>query len=209
MVEVAKRPKRAPSGRALAFLAWTKANGLNTKRVAIQAGVSYSTLASFVQGDTQSLKGETEEKITSHYGVSAAEIFGGLERSTRTIPIIDSVTAGRLSDPISQIENGHETIEISGLPSGDYFATRVDGDSMDRLSPPGSLILVNRAEREPLPGRRYIFARRGKTTYKRFERDPVRLMPESTNPANEPLFPKSEEEWTVIGRVRLTLYDDL
>lgn len=139
-----------------------------------------------------------------------ADNQGNGQRShVRAVPIISDVAAGLLAEPGAQIEGEHQTIEISGLPPGEYFATRVDGDSMDRLSPEGSLILVNRAEREPLPGRRYIFGRKGETTYKRFERDPVRLMPESTNPRNEPIFPRSDEEWTVIGRVRLTLLDDL
>lgn len=130
--------------------------------------------------------------------------------ATRAMPIISSVAAGQLVDPTTQIEGEYETIEISGLPPGDYFATRVDGTSMNRISPPGSLVLVNRAERELVRGRRYIFGRRGKTTYKRYETDPVRLEPETTDPdANPTIFPKSEEEWIVIGRVRLTLLDDL
>lgn len=189
-----------------------RARGSSTKRVAKETGVPYTTLASFVQGGTQSLKGETEERITSHYGVSAAEVFGGVERAAVQVPIIDSVAAGRLSAPNSQIPHGeYQTIEIVGmLPAGDYFATRVDGTSMDRISPPGSLIVVNKADRELLPGRRYLFSRRGETTYKRWENDPhPRLEPESTDPNNKTIYPTGEEEWSIIGRVRLTLLDDL
>lgn len=127
----------------------------------------------------------------------------------RSMPIISTVAAGKLSDPTMQIEGEHQTIEIGGLPAGDYFATQVDGDSMDRLSPPGSTIIVDRAERDPLPGRRYIFGRRGKTTFKRFELDPIRLVPESTNPVHEPIYPKSDDEWQVIGRVRMTMLRNL
>lgn len=131
-------------------------------------------------------------------------------RLSRSMPIISTVAAGKLLDPTTQIEGEHQTIEISGLPPGDYFATRVQGTSMNRISPPGSLIVVNRAERELVRGRRYIFSRRGETTYKRFEVSPFRLEPETTDPdANPTIFPKSEEEWLVIGRVRVTLLDDL
>lgn len=130
-------------------------------------------------------------------------------REVRTVPVIAWVAAGSLGAVTSQIPEGTETIEISGLEPGDYFATRVSGDSMDRLSPPGSLILVNRAEREAIRGRRYIFSHRGETTYKRFESNPRRLVPESTNPMHEPIFPNSEEEWSVIGRVRMTIFDDM
>lgn len=131
--------------------------------------------------------------------------------ATRKMPIISTVAAGQLTEPTIQIEGEHQTIEISGLPSGDYFATRVQGTSMNRISPPGSLVVVNRAERELIRGRRYIFSRRGETTYKRYESDPYpRLEPETTEPeANPIIFPRDEEEWTVIGRVRVTLLDDL
>lgn len=132
------------------------------------------------------------------------------QETSFAIPIISFVAAGALTDPSTQIGGDHQTIEISGLEPGDYFATRVHGTSMDRISPSGSLIVVNRAERELVRGRRYIFARGGDTTYKRYERDPVRLEPETTDPdTNRTIFPRDEEQWDVVGRVRLTLMDDL
>jgi len=203
-----------PSARAKAFKAWMSARKTNTKQVADHSGVVYQTLASFVQGATQQLLGGREEKIAKAYGCQASEIFSGeapgANGKPQRVPIISWVAAGRLSDPSTQIEQESETIEISGLPPGDYFATRVRGDSMDRLSPDGSMILVNRAEREPMRGRRYVFNHRGKTTYKKYEIDPVRLEPETTTPQSNPtIFPKSDEEWSIVGRVRLTLKDDL
>lgn len=185
-----------------------KAKGWSQQRLASEAGLeSKGYISELERGAKAMPPWRTLERIAWALGASVQELVGAGD--VRSVPIIDSVAAGRLADPVAQIENGHQTIEISGLPAGDYFATRVDGDSMDRLSPPGSLILVNRAEREPVPGRRYVFARRGATTYKRYERDPVRLVPESTNPHNEPIFPRDEEEWDVIGRVRMTILDDL
>lgn len=202
-----------PSPRAKAFKAWMKARKTNTRQVSIKSGVNYQTLASFVQGATQQLLGGREEKVAKAHGVEASEIFGGVAPArdgAKIIPIIDSVAAGRLTDPNSQISGEHQTIEISGLPPGDYFATRVDGTSMDRLSPPGSLILVNRAERDLIRGRRYIFTHRGRTTYKRYEVEPLRLEPETTDPSlNHTIYPKTDDEWLVIGRVRLTLFDDM
>lgn len=225
------KKKLPPSARARHFMAWMKRRKTNTSRVAKATGVSYSTLASFIQGATQQLLGGTEAKIAAHYECETSEIFEGKvpatpepdqealpppepqpepERRTTTIPIISSVAAGRLTNPYSQIEGEFQTIEISGLPPGDYFATRARGTSMDRISPDGSMLIVNRAERELLVGRRYIFSKRGETTYKRYERDPIRLEPETTDPdKNRTIFPKSDEEWSVIGRVRVTIMDDL
>jgi len=201
--------EKLPSPRALAFKEWMDGLRTNPSRVAKESHVAYTTLASFVQGDTRSLKGETEQKIADAYNTAVSVIFGGDERPARRVPVIDWVSAGQMVDPRVQPPAETQTIEIGGLPPGDYFATRVKGDSMDRISPDGSMILVNRSERDPVKGRRYVFARRGETTYKRFEVDPLRLEPESTVPANKPIFPKSDEEWEIIGRVRLTLMDDL
>lgn len=126
------------------------------------------------------------------------------------IPVISRVAAGRLADPSTQIEGDHPTIVIGGLEPGDYFATVVDGTSMNRISPHGSTIIVNRRDTELVRGRRYIFARRGKTTYKKWETNPDRLEPETTDPdANPTIYPQSDDEWTVVGRVRLTMLRDL
>lgn len=56
-------------------------------------------------------------------------------------------------------------------------------------------------------GRRYIFSLRGKTTFKRYAEDPIRLDPESLNPAHEPHFIKPTDKWSVIGRVRKVIID--
>lgn len=130
----------------------------------------------------------------------------GKKPRTKTVPVIDWVAAGHLTETVSQLPPESETIEISGLPPGDYFGTRARGDSMNRIAPDGALIIVNRAERDLVRGRRYIFAHRGKTTFKRFGgTDPYRLEPESLNPENEIMFPKDPGAWEVIGRVRLVV----
>lgn len=128
------------------------------------------------------------------------------DRQLVSIPIIDWVAAGQLTDNVSQLPPESETIEISGLPPGDYFGTKARGDSMNRVAPDDSLLIVNRADRELVRGRRYIFSSRGKTTFKRFGgKDPYRLEPESWNPANEPIYPRDGETWEVIGRVTMVI----
>ncbi len=126
-----------------------------------------------------------------------------------SVPIISWVSAGRLIETGCQIEmKDAPTLALDDLEPGSYFATTVVGDSMDRVSPEGSRVIVNTDERDPLPGRRYIFSHRGKTTYKRFENHPiVRLEPESTNPAHDTIYPDDTDDWTVIGRVRRTILD--
>jgi len=121
----------------------------------------------------------------------------------REVPIISWVSAGRLVDPQDIIRAGSgETLLVPDLPNGEYFSTKVRGDSMDRVSPDGSVIVVKASDREPIPGKYYLFSLRGEATYKRFQSDPViRLEPFSTNPINQTIYPKHDRDWSVVGRV--------
>ena len=123
----------------------------------------------------------------------------------RRVPIIDWVQAGQFSESHSQDEG--PTIGVSDLGDGDFFALRVSGDSMDRISPEGSIIIVNARERELLPDRCYIFSWRGETTFKRWLDDPERLEPYSINGRHGSIFVKNKKGLSVIGRVRRTVLD--
>ena len=122
------------------------------------------------------------------------------------IPILTWVSAGAVA-----LEDGQQDIigetDMSGLdPRGRWIALRVEGDSMDRISPPGSLIFVNLNDRRLVTNACYIIANDGgAATYKRFRANPPRFEPVSTNPAHEPIFPDGEP--AVIGRVRRTVLE--
>ncbi len=125
------------------------------------------------------------------------------------IPIISWVSAGQLAEQVEEIEpdDGNFTV-LSGLPKSRYFATRVQGDSMDRYSPDGSIVIVDANDVTPRPGKAYIFSVRGEATYKVYQGDPViHLEPHSTNPANKAIFPDGDRDWAVVGRVARTFLD--
>ena len=133
---------------------------------------------------------------------------GATKRPLTEVPVISWVSAGRLSDigQLAEVDDGDRLV-VGDLPSGDYFATDVRGDSMDRVSPEGSRIIVNAADRTPKPGGYYVFSVRGDTTFKRYQKKPVeRLEPFSTNPANQIIF-LGDDEWSVIGRVVRSFID--
>ena len=129
------------------------------------------------------------------------------------IPLIDYVTAGMLKSPMSQIDPSKWPLfAFADLGAGEWFALKVDnkgdGDSMDRLSPPGSTIAVNAADRELVDGRCYVFSVNGETTYKMWqEGDPAYLAPYSTNPRHKPIFVRRKRDFDVIGRVKRTVLD--
>lgn len=123
-------------------------------------------------------------------------------RPDREMPVIAWVSAGLVAD-MGQIEAMEELerITVSGLANGDYFATDVRGDSMDRVSPENSRIIIRVGAERPVNGGFYVFSLDGETVYKRFYDDPIiRLEPYSTNPENRPIYPEPSK-LTLIGRV--------
>ena len=125
------------------------------------------------------------------------------------VPLLSWVSAGELIDAESQIATDDlPKLPFADLGSGEFFALRVVGDSMDRISPEGSIIVINRTECNLSPGKPYIFWHRDDgATYKLWDDDPARLEPHSWNPANKSKFIKRKNDFSVIGRVRRTLLD--
>jgi SOS-response transcriptional repressor LexA len=123
------------------------------------------------------------------------------------VPVIGWVSAGKVAD-VGQLEEV-DRIVVGNLGSGEYFATEIVGDSVDRIAPEGARIIVNAADRNPRDGNFYIFSHRGEPTVKRYRSRPVRrLEPFSTNPEHEPIF-IGEKGWHCVGRVvRSIIYLD-
>lgn len=95
-------------------------------------------------------------------------------------------------------------VETTGLhDNGDWIALRVVGDSMNVVSPPDSVIFVDRNDKVLVPGACYVISNNdGEATYKRFMTNPMRFEPYSYNPAHETLYPQREP--LIVGRVRKT-----
>jgi SOS-response transcriptional repressor LexA len=126
------------------------------------------------------------------------------------VPLLDWVTAGKLAEPRSQIPvEDVPLLAFADLGQGQFFALRVVGTSMDRVSPDGSVIVVNRADRTPVNGAYYVFWERNEgTTYKRWQgAEPPYLEPYSWDGSHKPIFVKKKKDLEVVGRVRRTLLD--
>lgn len=126
-----------------------------------------------------------------------------------SVPLLDRVTAGQLLTPMSQIPaEKAPKIAVSGLGAGEFFALKVDGTSMDKVSPEGSIIVVNIRERDPMDGKFYVFSINGDTTYKRWNAKGQFLEPYTSDPdSHRPIIVTNRRTFRVIGRVRRTLLD--
>lgn len=126
------------------------------------------------------------------------------------VPLISWVTAGSLASSEGQLDLADaRKVNVPELdPKGDWIALEVDGDSMNRISPPQSVILVNRRETRLVPNGCYVIANdAGDASYKRYRPSPPLWHPVSTNKKHKPLTAKEAQEIRVIGRVRKTMLD--
>lgn len=183
-----------------------EARGYSQAELGELVGKAQTAISSWERNRTTPTR-EDVQRVADKLRVPASDIEGkdgsAYQAPTfREVPVISWVSAGRLTDPGELTTMTGDKLMIADLPNAEYFATVVRGDSMDRISPEDSRIIVNASDRDPRPGRYYLFSLRGEATYKRFANDPVvRLEPYSTNPANPIIFPKADKDWSVIGRV--------
>lgn len=125
------------------------------------------------------------------------------------VPLLDSfVSAGNLSprDAVRP-EDVTRYVAVGALPPGDWIALTVEGDSMDLVSPDGSIIFVNRADQRLLEGGFYVVTLESDdgTTYKRFREHPDYFSPYSTNRDHGPVL--LDVPYRVVGRVYRTMLD--
>jgi SOS-response transcriptional repressor LexA len=192
-----------PNGLQRAMDAW----GIGPTALAAAVGTSKQNIARWADQERK-LPLEWAAKIASYFDLDVAAVllpqFGPLGA-----PLISWVNAGGLKTPDVVLELGEEKLAYAhGLdPKGAWIALQVEGDSMDRISPPESIIFVDRNDRRLVPNACYVIAdaEGGQATYKRFRPSPDRWEPVSTNSEHEPVFVEKGREPVIVGRVRKTL----
>ncbi|MBP1841988.1 SOS-response transcriptional repressor LexA [Rhizobium petrolearium] len=133
--------------------------------------------------------------------------FGIETEANQSVPKISWVNAGAFgtADPVVDISDAPR-VEVAGLGDGEFYALDIIGDSMDRISPEGSVIIVNRKDKRLVQNACYIVLDgHGGATYKRYRQSPTRFEPVSTNPAHEPIFPDNDNIPEIFGRVVMTI----
>lgn len=186
-------------------------HGGNRKAVSKGAGRSDTWIRDILLRDTTPLS-ESLQGLADFSKKPVSWFFGEEELpedspKTLKIPVISWVSAGALmGDNFREEQHALQTIAQAGLPDGDWIGLIVEGSSMNRVSPPGSIILVNRKEKSlALNGLYVIDDGTGKATYKRYRSPPQRFEPVSDDANHEPIY--FDNEPTIIGRVRRTILD--
>jgi len=162
-----------------------KAQALTVRSVGMQAADNPNLVRDIIKGKVKSPRYATICKIAQVLDLDPAELTG--EAKPAGVPMISWVSAGvlRESDHVEDMETAPRVPASDLDPAGHWIALRVEGDSMDRISPPDSLIFVNTRDRLLVPNACYVFSdSNGGTTYKRWRPNPNRLEPVSTNPCS-------------------------
>lgn len=123
------------------------------------------------------------------------------------VPLISWISAGQLSDHDGVTDlTDYPVIHVADLPHGRWIALRVQGTSMNKLSPPDSIIIVDISDKRLITGKCYVVAdETGAATYKAYDSkcDPQFVARSYV----EQVAPKFIGGVRVVGRVYRTMLD--
>jgi SOS-response transcriptional repressor LexA len=116
-------------------------------------------------------------------------------------PLISWVEAGGLTDTVDAYPPGEAAEWVPVFHRHDQLiALTVKGQSMDKIAPEGTTIIVDLTDRTLVDGRHYVFRHEGRATFKTWRKGPPpRLEPQSTDPEYLAIAPTDGVE--VVGRV--------
>lgn len=145
------------------------------------------------------------ERIAPHLGCEPYELVWNMHDE---VPLVSWVQAGSMTetaDPYLPGDPEAPKFKATGIPHELCIALKVQGESMNRIAPNGSVIIVDLKKRDLLPGRYYVVRDNDEATFKKYESDPVPLLvPDSTGD-----FPKIAPGpgHEVVGRVIKVVMD--
>lgn len=186
---------------------------LSQVQLAAKSGVSQQLISRLERGvDITSKKlpdlaralGVPVDAIDENYAADGGAVVSA--------PLVSWVSAGMLTKPEVPVMDFADAEKVStvGLdPNGEWIALKVAGDSMDRISPPDSIIFVNLKDRRLVANGCYVIKDEedGGSTYKRYRPDPQRWEAVSMNKRYRPYLVEGDRGPKIIGRARRTILD--
>jgi len=179
----------------------------SARRASLDGGLHRDAIRNILRTKSKNPRRDTLEGIARGLNWSLEELLelpgyrnvSRVEQSVFDVPMISWVAAGALEETADPYELGDasEFIAVSHKRST-LIALRVEGSSMNRIAPDGSIIIVDYADKILVSGQYYVVKLNGQATFKRYRADPNRLEPDSTE-SFETVFVRGETE--VVGRV--------
>ena len=134
-----------------------------------------------------------------------ADMWRGVRtpRSIRAAAVVSEVEAGQFFEQPTEPPRSARSV-IVNYPHETIFAMFVRGDSMNRIAPDGSVVVVDYTLRDLKDGDLAVFRNeQGDATFKRYRARGAEawLQPDSDNPRHVPIFPAAGAVVETIGRV--------
>ncbi|MBK19727.1 MAG: hypothetical protein CMM52_12915 [Rhodospirillaceae bacterium] len=181
--------------------------GKSARRASIDGGLTPDAIRNVLRSKSKNPRRDTLEGIARGLEWTLEALLelqsndgsGKVSGPVQDVPVISWVAAGDLSetnDPYA-VGGAEEFIPVS-YSRDTLIALRVQGNSMNRIAPEGSTIVIDFGDRILSSGQYYVVKHNGDATFKRFRTEPARLEPDSTD-SYDTIFITDEIE--VVGRV--------
>lgn len=187
--------------------------GLSQYSFADKFGISQSTVGNWEAGKREP-NFNTMERIADFFNVSVDYLLGrdmpldGPPASSvpgsKWIPVLGKVAAGT---PIEAVEDilDYEEIDAKTAASGEYFALKIKGRSMEPKISDGDVVIVRRQSDCDSGDIAVVIVNGDEATVKKIKKRPEGLMLIPSNPDFEPMFYANEEvkklPVTILGKV--------
>lgn len=163
--------------------------GMTQQQVAAAIGVTTTGYQNWEYGNTP-IKATALRELaklfgcTTDYLLNISDVKVAIPSATRMLPVFGSISAGTPREALTQSDVMHETPERLYLEHERAFWLTVSGNSMNRLFPDGSLVLIDPDAEVRNGDVGVVFVNGDDATLKRvyFEYDSIRLHPESYDP---------------------------
>lgn len=169
---------------------------LTQEAAAKNLGVAKQTWVKW-EGGSNAFKPVWYERAAKVLNCHPTEFFAEIVE-TVSVPIISWVQAGEFTDfDTLTIDDGQKTIASTYIKNS-TFALNVVGNSMDRIAPQGSVIIVDYEDKDLIDGKYYIIRNGNGASFKRYRAEPMRFEPHSTQD-HDIIFP--HDGLFIVGRV--------
>uniref|UniRef100_UPI0035B49648 S24 family peptidase n=1 Tax=Paenirhodobacter enshiensis TaxID=1105367 RepID=UPI0035B49648 len=186
-----------------------QAKGINAMQLHRATGVSYNVINKLKQRPQSSTSADNGRALASFLGLEWDEEDDSAARpaSVEDVPLISWVSAGQLAEQASVTSLAEfPSLMVAELPRGNWIALRVQGTSMNKLSPPDSIIVIDLDDKRLIPGKCYVVCdETGAATYKAY--DPTTEPPFVPRSYSEQEVPKFIGGIRIVGRVHRTMLD--
>ncbi len=191
--------------------------GLTQKEVADAVGVSSGTISRWESGEIANMGSGRVAALAEVLHIAAGDITGAVRAApgtvalagdsarfadTRRIPVLGRISAGLPLYAEEHIE-GYTYTDLDG--GHEYFALRVQGDSMDAARiRDGDTVIVQKQDMVANGEIAVVRVDGESATIKRFyqQGNTVTLMPQSTNPSHQPqMYHLGRVDIRVLGKV--------